>query len=75
MCRPNHCFHHVLHERKCDNLRDRGHTRQLIVHKLQRTRYSFLVRMLFDNIQVYAVIYSVSVVNINFVIFCIVFIR
>ena len=40
-------------ERKiCYNLRDGGHTRQLIVHQLKRTQYSFLVRMLFNNIQI-----------------------
>ena len=54
-------------------LRDRGHTHQLIVHKLhQRTRYSFLVRMLFDNVEVVYRLNSYlfcSVVNINFVTF------
>ena len=60
----NHCIHHSLPpERKiCYNLRDGDHTRQLIVHKFQRTLYSFLVRMLFYflaifNILVYFVVY------------------
>jgi len=35
----------------------RGHTCQLIVHKFHWTRYSFLFRMLFDNIKVQAELY------------------
>ena len=35
---------------------------QLIVHKLQRTRYSFLVRMLFNNIQIQAELFHFSLV-------------
>ena len=33
MSRPNHCLHPLSPESKmCYNLRDRGHTRQLLVH-------------------------------------------
>ena len=54
MCHPNHCLHHLLPpDRKVGYyLRERGHTHQLIVHKFKRTRYSYLVRMLFDNMHV-----------------------
>jgi len=58
---PKHFETYLINkENMLFNLRDGGHTRQLIVHILQWTRYSFLVRMLFENIQVQAVIYFVQ---------------
>ena len=50
-CRPYHCLYHLLPpERHVGyELRDRGHSHELIAHKYKMTRSSFIVRTLFDN--------------------------
>lgn len=50
-CRPYHCLYHLLPpERHVGyDLRDRGHSHELIAHKYKMTRSSFIVRTLFDN--------------------------
>ena len=50
-CRPYHCLYNLLPpERHVGyDLRDRGHSHELIAHKYKMTRSSFIVRTLFDN--------------------------
>jgi len=52
LCHPTHCLHHLLPPDKnvCYNLRKRGHSHELIVHKFKRTRNSYIVRVLYSNI-------------------------
>ena len=46
-CRPYHCLYHLLPpERHVGyDLRDRGHSHELIAHKYKMTRSSFIVRI------------------------------
>ena len=52
MYHPSQCLYHLLPPERnlCFNVRATGHSRQLIVQKFKRTRDSYLVRILFDNI-------------------------
>jgi len=51
MCHSSHCLNHLLPpERNVSyNLRARGHAHQLIAHKYARTRNSYIVRTLYNN--------------------------